>query len=424
MKISQTLVAALCGLFACSVAYAAVPVVSNVTSQQRVGTKLVDITYNVADADGDTLKIRIEVSSNSGTVYNVPVSSLTGAVGDNVTPGNGKQIVWDAGVDWDGEYSAQMRIKVIASDAKGFPGMAWGNEIAAGGFLMGQDGGAEGSGPSRHVNIPWSFWLSKYEIRVDQYCEYLNIALAAGKVLRNGTTDVKSAVSIFPGAPVNAPLLNIGDSYDIRWSVNKFEPSDPQYITRPVSVTWYGALAFAMYYGYDLPTTAEWEKGARGPNNDDEGEHQIYPWGNALSGGYANFAGSGDPYDQGAYANFNNPFNKTPVGYYNGNQTPFGPNTVNGYGLYDVIGNLAEWTRSLNTTIETYSQQESLLASHNVLDTTATRLARGGSFGQTPGTMFMLCSREALSTTSYTFNNSFGYTGSGLGFRVIRRATP
>ena len=420
MKTSQTLVAALCGLFACSVAYAAVPVVSNVTSQQRVGTKLVDITYNVADADGDTLKIRIEVSSNSGTVYNVPVSSLTGAVGDNITPGNGKQIVWDAGVDWDGEYSAQMRIKVIASDAKGFPGMAWGNEIAAGGFLMGQDGGAEGSGPSRHVNIPWSFWLSKYEIRVDQYCEYLNIALAAGKVTRNGSTDVKSAVAIFPGAQTGFLLLNLGDTYDIRWNVNKFEPvtglSD-----RPVSVTWWGALAFATYYGYDLPTTAEWEKGARGPNNDDEGEHQIYPWGNALSGGYANYANSSDPYDTGVYPQ-NKPANKTPVGYYNGNQTPFGPNTANGYGLYDVIGNVSEWTRSQNTTIETYSQQESLLASHNFLDNSAPMLARGGNFGHiNTSTPLMLHSRQVLSTTSYNFSSDYG-TGPYVGFRVIRRA--
>ena len=421
MNTSKIIAAALCGWFGCSAAFAAVPVVSNVTSQQRVGTKLVDITYNVADADGDTLKIRIEVSSNSGTTYNVPASSLTGAIGDNITPGIGKQIVWNAGVDWDGEYSPQMRVKVIASDAKGLPGLAWGNEVAAGGFLMGQDGGVEGSGSSRHVNIPWSFWLSKYEIRNDQYCEYLNIALAAGKVLRNGQTSVTSAVALFSGAPANALLLNLGDTYDIRWNVNKFDPvtglSD-----RPVSVTWYGALAFAMYYGYDLPTTAEWEKGARGPNNDDEGEHLIYPWGNAISGGYANYFNSGDPYDPGY--NPVNPANKTPVGYYNGNQTPFGPNTVNGYGLYDVIGNVIEWTRSLNTSIETYSQQESLSASHNLLDATATRLARGGSMGRgNSPTQLMLYSREALSTTSYTVPTDYN-SGPVAGFRVIRRATP
>ena len=54
--------------------------------------------------------------SNAGVAYAVPASSLTGAVGDNITPGTGKQIIWNAGVDWDGEYSTQMRVKVIASD--------------------------------------------------------------------------------------------------------------------------------------------------------------------------------------------------------------------------------------------------------------------------------------------------------------------
>ena len=403
MNTSKIIAAALCGWFGCSAAFAAVPVVSNVTSQQRVGTKLVDITYNVADADGDPLKIRIEVSSNAGTTYNVPASSLSGAIGDNITPGTGKQIVWNAGVDWDGEYSPQMRVKVIASDAKGLPGLAWGNEVAAGGFLMGQDGGVEGSGPSRHVNIPWSFWLSKYEIRNDQYCEYLNIALAAGKVLRNGQTSVTSAGALFSGSPNNALLLNLGDTYDIRWNVNKFEPvtglSD-----RPVSVTWYGALAFAMYYGYDLPTTAEWEKGARGPNNDDEGEHQIYPWGNAISAGLANYSYSYS-------VNNGNITGKSPVGYYNGNQTPFGPNNANGYGLYDVIGNVAEWTRSLDTTIETYSQQESLTASHNNLLNTSNRLVRGGHF--TSGAAYLpIYLRYVDTPINYSTQT---------GFRVIRR---
>jgi len=404
MNPSKIIAAALCGCFGCSAAFAAVPVVSNVSSQQRAGTKMVDITYDVADADGDSLKIRIEVSSNSGTTYNVPASSLTGAIGDNVTPGTAKQIVWNAGIDWDGEYSAQMRVKVIASDAKGLPGLRWGNEVAAGGFLMGQDGGAEGSGPSRHVNIPWSYWLSKYEIRVDQYCEYLNLALATRKVLRNGTTDVKSAAALFTGAPANALLLNLGDNYDIRWNVNKFEPVTGM-SDRPVSVTWYGALAFARFYGYDLPTTAEWEKGARGPDHDDAGEHLIYPWGNAISLGYANYF---SPY-AGTFGA------KSPVGYYNGNQTPLGQNTANGYGLYDVIGNVSEWTRSLDWPIENYNQQESLSFSQNVIEgNDNARILRGGHSFQNEYNMktYMLASDVP---TSYQGSN---------GFRVIRRATP
>ena len=267
---------------------------------------------------------------------------------------------------------------------------------------MGQDGGVEGSGPSRHVNIPWSFWLSKYEIRNDQYCEYLNLALATGKVLRSGSTHVFSAAALFPGAPANALLLGLGDTLDIRWNVNKFEPVTGM-SDRPVSVTWYGAFAFATFYGYDLPTTAEWEKGARGPNHDDAGEHLIYPWGNTISRGYAN-----TNYSYGS----NNGYNyKSPVGYYNGNQTPFGPNTANGYGLYDVVGNVSEWTRSLESSIETYSQQESLSASHNQINT-SNKLLRGGSYRN-----------EYVGNNARAIDSPANYD-ERYGFRVIRRAAP
>ena len=203
--------------------HATLPVVSNISATQRDSAKLVDITYDVADADGDLLKIRIELSDNAGAQYSIPAFSLTGDIGDDVTPGTGKAIVWDAGVDWDGEYSDEMRVKVIAVDARGFPGLEWGNEVPAGGFLMGQDGGVEGTGPSRHVNIPWSYWLSKYEITVEQYCEFLNTALVAGEVYRSGTTYVIASDGAFIGVPVGgASLLRIGDSYDIAWNVNNF----------------------------------------------------------------------------------------------------------------------------------------------------------------------------------------------------------
>lgn len=383
--------------------FAALPVVSNVTSSQRAGTKFVDITYNVADADGDALKVRVEISDNNGTTYNVPAFSFTGAIGDNVIPGNGKTIVWDAGKDWDGEYSAQMRVKIIAVDAKGLPGLAWSNEIPPGGFLMGQDGGVEGSGSSRHVNIPWSYWLSKHEITNDQYAEYLNTALVAGAIVRNGTSSVTAVASKYTGVPASGLLLNIGDSVDIRWNVSKFETVTGRG-NFPVSVTWYGAAAFAQHYGYDLPTQAEWEKAARGPDYDDAGQHQLYPWGNSINGGYANYYSSGDPYE----------FGKTPVGYYNGNQSPFGPNTLSAYGLYDIIGNLTEWTRSIFSDISGYPQQEDLNNPHNLLTASDnSRVIRGTSY-ESSSSQHAIFNRGIISKSGYA---------NQIGFRVIRRST-
>lgn len=405
------LLASLLGLLAlASSAFAALPVVSNVASTQRTGTKFVDITYDVADADGDALKVRVEISDNNGLTYAVPAFTFTGAIGDNVLPGTGKTIVWNAGQDWDGEYSTQMRVKVIAVDAKGLPGLAWSNEIPPGGFLMGQDGGVEGSGLSRHVNIPWSYWLSKFEITNEQYAEYLNTAIIAGAVVRNGTTTVTAVAGKYTGVPASGLLLNIGDTYDIRWNVNKFDPVAGRG-NFPVSVTWYGAVAFAQHYGYDLPTQAEWEKAARGPDHDDAGEHQLYPWGNSINGGNANYYGSGDPHDGSA----NNWSGKTPVGYYNGNQTPFGPNTLSAFGLYDLIGNQAEWTRSVFTDISTYPQQEDLANAHNALISNGERIVRGGDRFRSTSSMAIYL-RPVVDRSSYHIGQ--------YGFRVIRRATP
>ena len=166
------------------------PEVSNVRASQRDNSKLVDIYYNATDADGDLLKVRVEISDNDGIKYSVPAFSLTGDIGEGIAPGSNKHIVWDAGTDWDGEYSDKMRVKVFAIDAQGFPGMEWSNEVKPGGFLLGQDGGAEGSGESQHVNIKWSYWIAKYEVTAQQYCDFLNAAIVAGIVGRDAAETV------------------------------------------------------------------------------------------------------------------------------------------------------------------------------------------------------------------------------------------
>lgn len=349
------------GLCAAGSLFAAPPEITNVRASQRTGTKLVDISYDISDADGDKLRVRVEISDNDGKVYSVPAFTFTGDIGEGITPGTGKQIVWDAGADWDGEYSDQMRVKLYAIDAQGFPGMEWCNEVPPGGFLLGQDGGAEGAGPSAHVNIPWSYWMAKYEVTRGQYCDFLNQAFVDGIIYRNSDSTAVYASNTCPGeyaVPVYELICTTGDSKCIRWNVNNFEVVDGL-DNYPMSVTWYGAMLFCRYYGYDLPTEAEWEKAARGPDHDDEDEHLCYPWGNEISSAYA------------AISSYK------PVGYYDGNQTPMGPDTVNGYGLYDVIANATEWTRSRYYTIESYPTQESLLDYRHSPYATAYRIYKG-----------------------------------------------
>ena len=101
MKNRIILLAALTLLGAATASRAAAPVVTNVVAAQRAGTKLVDIRYDATDADGDSLKVGVEVSHTGGQTFNIPATAFTGHYGDNVAQGTNKLIVWNAGADRD-----------------------------------------------------------------------------------------------------------------------------------------------------------------------------------------------------------------------------------------------------------------------------------------------------------------------------------
>ena len=106
------------------------------------------------------------------------------------------------------------------------------------------------------------------------------------------------------------------------YKVAKYSPADDYPM---VFVNWNEATAYAKWAGKRLPTGWEWEWAARGGL-----VNKKYPWGDdeSLARDYANYQGTGgkDMWDE-----------------WDEQTAPVGSFKPNGYGLFDMVGNVGEW---------------------------------------------------------------------------------
>lgn len=167
--------------------------------------------------------------------------------------------------------------------------------VPAGAFLYGDgdehlnfDTGERVKEPLQRLELP-AFYMDTFEVTTERYGIFLR---ATGRAA--------------PG----------------RWEEISFV-SDAN---RPViTVSWHDADAYCRHFGKRLPTEQEWEKAARGPDG------RRYPWGNKKpTRQYANFGRDGkwEGYTTTLSMVGNHPDDKSP------------------YGIYDMAGNVWEWTNS------------------------------------------------------------------------------
>ena len=95
------------------------PVLSVVVTsvqQNPQPSELLWVTYNLNHSQSLPMTVTLQVSSDGGQTWAVPVSTASGDIGSGIMSGNGKRILWNAGVDFPGQNNSQMRVRITASD--------------------------------------------------------------------------------------------------------------------------------------------------------------------------------------------------------------------------------------------------------------------------------------------------------------------
>lgn len=357
-------------------ANAAQPVVSNVRASQRSGTKLVDIYYDVSDTDGHAQTVQVYVSGDNGLTFRIPAVTFTGAVGANVTPGVNKHIVWDAGRDWNGQFVETTKVRILANDGTTpVPpfNMVY---IPAGSFQMGDNLSELGDDarPVHTINLD-GYFMDKFEVTRELWIDVRTWANANGYYMNDGSArDAQHPIKRVTWYNVIA-WCNARSEKEGLTPVYYYDAGQTK-IFRDGS-SWNPAISNACVKwtanGYRLPTEAEWEKAARGGLMG-----KRYPWGDALDGSMANYGGSGDPFENTAPMT-------TPCAYYSGGQVPSGVDMANGYGLYDMAGNVKEWCWDRYGSAY-YGTPDSLDAPRGP-DSGSIRVVRGGGWQDGPGAL-------------------------------------
>lgn len=218
--------------------------------------------------------------------------------------------------------------------------MVW---VSGGSFSMGSDSHYPEEGPVHSVTVE-SFWIDKYTVTNEQFARFVDATKYVTLAERPPRAED------YPGAkpdmlqPASVVFRQPAHRVDLRdhfnwWTyipgANWRHPEGPKssIVDRAqhpvVHIAYEDADAYAKWIGKDLPTEAEWEFAARGGL-----DGATYAWGEEFTPASKHMANTW----QGEF-----PWQNLATDGYE-RAAPVGQFPPNGYGLFDMIGNVWEWT--------------------------------------------------------------------------------
>jgi len=301
--------------------------ITNLVAAQVPGTKTVEITYDVSSTETNAVTVSL-VISNGTSVVDCP--SVTGDVGAGVALGTGKSMVWDVGADANGLFSSTISYALTAveegSGSTTPGGMAL---IPSGSVLRDSDSGGG------TLSNSTAFYMDVTEVTKAQWDTVYNWAVAneygfSNAGLGKGTDHPVHTVNWYDCVKwCNARSEKEGKTpcYTVSSNTYKMGESTPD--------------CNLEANGYRLPTSEEWEYAARGGLSGNR-----FPWGDTINHDNANYVanGSAHSYDTSPYTSYT--FHPD---YDDGGEpytSPAGEFSPNAYGLYDMAGNVWEWSNT------------------------------------------------------------------------------
>lgn len=218
--------------------------------------------------------------------------------------------------------------------------MVW---IPGGTFLMGSNDHYLEEAPAHKVAVN-GFWMDKYTVTNDQFQRFVKATGYVTSAERTPNPDdypgaqpelLVPASVVFQRPSQRVDLRNHYNWWQYLLGANWRRPEGPESSIKRrekhpvVHVTYEDVVAYAEWIGKELPTEAEWECAARGGL-----DGAVYTWGNefAINGKMMANTWQGEFPVQ----------NLLTDGYER--TAPVGSYPPNGYGLYDMAGNVWEWT--------------------------------------------------------------------------------